>query len=97
LWRCTDPGYSKKIFINLPFINLLFIILLFTNLLFTNLLFTNLLGNALKFTEDGAITLTGVLKASGDVGTLSIAIKDEGIGIQNEDFKITFFALEPVD
>jgi signal transduction histidine kinase len=57
----------------------------------------NLLSNALKFTEDGSITLRCVLKASGGAERLSIAIEDEGTGIKEEDCKIIFDAFEQVD
>ena len=57
----------------------------------------NLLGNALKFSEDGSITLRCALKPSGDVERLIIAIEDEGIGIKEEDCKIIFDAFEQVD
>jgi two-component system, sensor histidine kinase len=57
----------------------------------------NLLSNALKFTEDGSITLRCVLKASGDAERLSITIEDEGIGIKEEDCKTIFDAFEQVD
>ncbi len=57
----------------------------------------NLLSNALKFTEDGSITLRCVLKASGDAERLSIAVEDEGIGIKEEDCKVIFDAFEQID
>ena len=57
----------------------------------------NLLSNALKFTEDGSITLRCVLKASGDAERLSIAVEDEGIGIKEEDCKKIFDAFEQID
>jgi signal transduction histidine kinase len=57
----------------------------------------NVLSNALKFTEDGSITLRCVLKASGDAERLSISIEDEGIGISEEHCKIIFDPFEQVD
>ena len=57
----------------------------------------NLLSNALKFTQDGSITLRCVLKGSGDAERLSIAIEDEGIGIKEADCEIIFDAFEQVD
>ena len=57
----------------------------------------NLLSNALKFTQEGSITLRCVLKGSGDAERLSIAIEDEGIGIKEADCEIIFDAFEQVD
>lgn len=46
----------------------------------------NLLGNAIKFTEHGSITITGSFKYStNDSGTFSFSVMDTGIGISSED------------
>jgi signal transduction histidine kinase/ActR/RegA family two-component response regulator len=57
----------------------------------------NLLSNALKFNEDGPITLRCVLKGSGGAERLSISIEDEGIGLSEEHSKTIFEPFEQVD
>ena len=48
----------------------------------------NLLGNAVKFTKKGAITLmVSFTPDSADTGTLSFAVRDTGIGISEDDQK----------
>jgi PAS domain S-box-containing protein len=50
----------------------------------------NLLGNAVKFTKKGAITLSVTFTPdvdSGDTGTLKCSVSDTGIGISEEDQK----------
>lgn len=51
----------------------------------------NLLGNAVKFTTDGEVTLhTQQLMATGDKTLIKFAIEDTGIGIQDEDMSKLF-------
>lgn len=67
----------------------------------------NLIGNALKFTEHGGITVTVVaeyadgFKPDSDVGCiikrLSIAVTDTGIGIASEQQQIVFAAFRQVE
>lgn len=64
---------------------------------------TNLLGNALKFTEIGSVTLDVSLlesppgKAPGDVVWLAISVTDTGIGIPQDQVERIFEAFEQVD
>jgi signal transduction histidine kinase len=47
----------------------------------------NLLGNAVKYTDEGSITLR---LANGDQGFIQISVIDTGIGIQEKDFETIF-------
>ncbi len=52
---------------------------------------TNLIGNAVKFTEKGSVTvLVSVAKKSSDTVTLDFSIRDTGIGISVEHQKTLF-------
>ena len=56
-----------------------------------NQILNNLLGNALKFTEYGGITLTiRVLRQDEDSSELSFAVRDTGIGIPKEKQELIF-------
>ena len=56
-----------------------------------NQILNNLLGNALKFTEYGGITLTiKVLNQTADSSELSFAVRDTGIGIPKEKQELVF-------
>ena len=56
-----------------------------------NQILNNLLGNALKFTEYGGITLTiKVLSQTEDSSELSFAVRDTGIGIPKEKQELIF-------
>ncbi len=51
----------------------------------------NLIGNALKFTAKGRITLhAGFTPENGESGTLSLSVRDTGTGISEEDQKKLF-------
>ena len=51
---------------------------------------TNLLGNAVKFTETGHITLDVDIQPGPDVGIFTLAVKDTGIGISPEKMNRIF-------
>jgi hypothetical protein len=58
----------------------------------------NLTGNALKFTEHGAITVRVLLTEDSPAGAvLRIEVEDTGIGISTEDQKRLFTAFEQAD
>ncbi|MCR5272053.1 MAG: response regulator [Lachnospiraceae bacterium] len=58
----------------------------------------NLLGNAVKFTNEGSITLNvDFKKTDDDECTLYFAVKDTGIGIKEEDLKTIFESFTQVD
>ncbi|UCV09285.1 response regulator [Dechloromonas denitrificans] len=58
----------------------------------------NLAGNALKFTTDGSITLSGQLLAERDGRLLCrFAVSDTGIGIQPQDIPRLFHPFEQID
>jgi len=63
---------------------------------------TNLLGNAIKFTETGKITVSVAVKnripADGDENpTIEISVKDEGVGIQPESREKIFDSFTQAD
>lgn len=59
---------------------------------------TNLVGNALKFTEKGAISVQlSRLPASGDQVVLQIEVRDSGIGIAEENLPKIFAPFEQAD
>jgi two-component system, sensor histidine kinase and response regulator len=52
---------------------------------------TNLVGNALKFTSEGEVVVDASLdQLSGDRATISIAVRDTGIGIDPEKLDLVF-------
>ncbi len=57
----------------------------------------NLLGNALKFTAGGQITLTATNHAGGDPGHIEIAVADTGIGIPRDRLGAIFEEFEQAD
>jgi len=58
----------------------------------------NLVGNAVKFTSRGEIVVTAdVLERSGDDVTLSIAVRDTGIGVPDEAKARIFAAFQQAD
>ena len=58
-------------------------------------LFYNIIGNALKFTEKGNITVVANLSEENSKLKLEISIKDTGIGIPSEDLKPHFRPILP--
>jgi len=62
---------------------------------------TNLLGNAVKYTDRGAIQLqvrsNEKTYSAGDVVTLQITVRDTGIGIRDEDMEKLFTQFQRVD
>lgn len=60
-------------------------------------IFVNLLGNAIKYTEKGSVTLLVDGSVNRDWVTLRVQVKDTGIGIKEEDRKKLFDAFERVD
>lgn len=60
---------------------------------------TNLIGNAIKFTHEGqvSITVTGKLTPSGASVNLKISVQDTGIGIEAEQIGKVFDKFEQVD
>jgi signal transduction histidine kinase/DNA-binding response OmpR family regulator len=58
----------------------------------------NLLANAIKFTEDGTVTLTAKITASGDDAVvLRVAISDTGIGIDADKLPLLFRKFSQAD
>lgn len=61
-------------------------------------IFTNLIGNAVKFTEQGQVTVTGeVVEQSESSEKLCFYIRDTGIGIEEEQQKRVFEAFSQAD
>lgn len=57
----------------------------------------NLVGNAIKFTESGVITISGKLRDKGDKTYLSLIISDTGIGIAENALKRIFEPFQQAD
>lgn len=58
----------------------------------------NLLTNAVKFSEEGSpITIEAHRATIGDKEAVQFAVRDEGIGIAEEDFERVFYEFEQVD
>lgn len=58
----------------------------------------NLLTNAVKFSEEGSpITIEARADVIGDKAVVRFSVKDEGIGIAEEDFERVFYEFEQVD
>ncbi|MDZ7934068.1 MAG: ATP-binding protein [Emticicia sp.] len=61
-------------------------------------IFSNLTSNALKFTENGLVTISlSRVSSNGKIHVLKGEIKDSGIGISEEDQKLLFGAFQQVD
>jgi two-component system sensor histidine kinase/response regulator len=59
---------------------------------------TNLIGNAIKFTERGAVTLeASLVEQTAARAVLRFEVKDTGIGISEEGRKALFFSFSQVD
>lgn len=59
---------------------------------------TNILTNAIKYTQEGKVTLTVSGKKTGeDAVLLYVSVKDTGIGIKDEDQKYLFDSFQRVD
>lgn len=58
----------------------------------------NLLSNAIKYTKKGTVTLSmGYLSSDNISGTLSVKVKDTGVGIAPEDMDKLFVSYERID
>lgn len=57
----------------------------------------NLLGNAVKYTHSGSVSLDVGATISNDVATVEFTIKDTGIGIKEEDLPLIFDKFSRVD
>ncbi len=63
-----------------------------------NQVLNNLLSNALKFTEQGSVTLSVTVKSQADAKMkLAFSVKDSGIGISDEDQEIIFLPFSQAD
>ena len=61
-------------------------------------IFNNLIGNAIKFTDRGSITVHAALKETGeDTDLIEFEVRDTGIGISPEDRAIIFKAFTQAD
>jgi PAS domain S-box-containing protein len=61
-------------------------------------IFSNLTSNALKFTENGDVTISlSRVSSNGKIHVLKGEIRDSGIGISEEDQKLLFGAFQQVD
>ena len=50
----------------------------------------NLIGNAIKFTEQGAVTVKVVVQEQGGLTQLTLEVKDTGIGISSDKLSVIF-------
>ena len=57
----------------------------------------NLMSNAIKFTEQGGVTLTARVEASGEAETLALSVADTGIGIPTDKLEEVFESFRQVD
>ena len=57
----------------------------------------NLVGNAIKFTESGGVTISSRLRQKGDTLTLSLIVSDTGIGIADGALKRIFEPFQQAD
>lgn len=57
----------------------------------------NLVGNALKFTDQGAVTITVSLVAKGSENKLELSVQDTGVGISEQDAERLFQSFEQTD
>ncbi len=61
-------------------------------------IFNNLVGNAIKFTDHGEITVSAALKeATAETALLQFEVRDTGIGISEQDQAIIFNAFSQAD
>jgi signal transduction histidine kinase/DNA-binding response OmpR family regulator len=56
-------------------------------------IFLNIIGNSIKFTEQGEIKITGIIKAD----EIEISVSDTGIGIPEDKLENIFLSFEQVD
>ena len=63
----------------------------------TKQILINILGNAVKYTHEGHITLAVEGRKEGDAYRLSFAVTDTGIGIKEEDMEKVFVLFEQID
>ena len=57
----------------------------------------NLVNNAIKFTNQGTVTVDACYRMEGSGGRLEISVADTGIGIKEEHFDLLFQAFSQVD
>ena len=57
----------------------------------------NLIGNAIKFTDQGGVTVQAYFEDRNDIEFLRIDISDTGIGISPEDFDLVFDSFKQAD
>ena len=57
----------------------------------------NLIGNAIKFTEKGGVTVVATVKNDHENHALCVDVKDTGIGIKEKDLKLIFERFKQAD
>jgi two-component system, sensor histidine kinase RpfC len=57
----------------------------------------NLVGNAIKFTESGSVSIASKLKSAGDKSELQLTVTDTGIGIAQDALKRIFEPFQQAD